>query len=138
MFYEKYGEDTMKRSINNQLISQLIVIHVTFYNLFCGFVFSWRFIFGPVYFFIAAFESYISNIWIVWELIILAELAIFRALFALKFSCIMGIDEIFAGRFILRFNIGCVFISQTGRYVNGRTQLLLPLTLKVAFRSFEP
>ena len=58
LFYEMYGEDTMKRSINNQLISQFIVVHVTFYNLICGFIFSWRFIFGPVHFFLAAFEGY--------------------------------------------------------------------------------
>ena len=68
----------MKRSINNQLLSQLGAIHLVFYNLLVTSVFSWRFLFGPTYFWIAAFETYIANVWMTWGFLILAELALYR------------------------------------------------------------
>ena len=62
ILYEKYGEDTMKRSINNQLWSQ-VSLAMILYNCVCSTIFTLRFIFGPLFFAVAAFESCIANSW---------------------------------------------------------------------------
>ena len=59
ILYEKYGEDIMKRSIDNQLWSQLAMAMVL-YNCVCITIFVLRFNYGPLYFAIASFESYIA------------------------------------------------------------------------------
>ena len=54
ILYEKYGEDVMKRSINNRLWSQLgflIILH----NCVCSTIFQLRFMFGSLYFGVALF-----------------------------------------------------------------------------------
>ena len=117
IMYEKYGEDIMKRSIDNQLWSQLAMAMVL-YNCVCITIFLVRFNYGPLYFAIASFESYIANCWISWGLLILAELSVVKALSIYKFSWVVSINEIFAGRFLLRFNLGYILISQTARSVH--------------------
>ena len=117
ILYEKYGEDIMKRSIDNQLWSQLAMAMVL-YNCVCITIFLVRFNYGPLYFAIASFESYIANCWMSWGLLILAELSVVKALSIYKFSWVMSIDEIFAGRFLLRLNLGYILFSQTSRFVS--------------------
>ena len=117
ILYEKYGEDIMKRSIDNQLWSQLAMAMVL-YNCVCITIFVLRFNYGPLYFAIASFESYIANCWISWGLLILAELSVVKALSIYKFSWVVNIDEIFAGRFLLRLNLGYILFSQTSRFVS--------------------
>ena len=117
ILYEKYGEDIMKRSINNRLWSQLglaMILH----NCVCSTIFLLRFIFGPLYFGIVVFEVFIANIYISWVLLVLAEISVVKALLIYKFSWIVGIDENFAGRFLLKFNLGYSFVSQTVRFVH--------------------
>ena len=60
ILYEKYGEDIMKRSINNQLWSQVALAMIV-HNCVCSTIFSLRFIFGPLHFAVAAFEACIAN-----------------------------------------------------------------------------
>ena len=117
IMYEKYGEDIMKRSIDNQLWSQLAMAMVL-YNCVCITIFLVRFNYGPLYFAIASFESYIANCWMSWGLLILAELSVVKALSIYKFSWVVNIDEIFAGRFLLRLNLGYILFSQTSRFVS--------------------
>ena len=117
ILYEKYGEDIMKRSINNQLVAQLglaMIVH----NCVFSTIFLLRFIFGPLYFGIVVFEVFIANIYISWVLLVLAEISVVKALLIYKFSWIVGIDENFAGRFLLEFNLGYSFVSQTARFVH--------------------
>ena len=116
ILYEKYGEDIMKRSINNQLWSQAAMAMIL-YNCVCSTIFSLRFIVGPLHFAVAAFESCIANSWMSWTLLVLAEISVIKALLICKFSWIMRINEDFAGRFLLRFNLGYILISHTGRFV---------------------
>ena len=118
ILYEKYGEDIMKRSIDNQLWSQLAMAMVL-YNCVCITIFLVRFNYGPLYYAIASFESYIANCWISWGLLILAELSVVKALSIYKFSWVVNIDEVFAGRFLLRLNLGYVLFSQTSRFVSN-------------------
>ena len=117
IIYEKYGEDTMKRSINNRLWSQ-VGSAMILQNCVCNTIFLLRFIFGPLYFGIVVFEVFIANIYISWVLLVIAEISVVKALLICKFSWIVGIDENFAGRFLLKFNLGYSLISQTARFVH--------------------
>ena len=117
ILFEKYGEDIMKRSIDNQLWSQ-VAMAMILYNCVCLTIFVARFNYGPLYFAIAAFETYIANCWMSWGLLVLAELSVVKALSIYKFSWVVSVNEIFAGRFLLRFNLGYILISQTGRVVS--------------------
>ena len=119
ILFEKYGEDIMKRSIDNQLWSQ-VAMAMLLYNCVCLTIFLVRFNYGPLYFAIASFESYIANCWISWGLLILAELSVVKALSIYKFSWVVNIDEVFAGRFLLRLNLGYILVSQTSRFVLKR------------------
>ena len=117
ILFEKYGEDIMKRSIDNQLWSQ-VAMAMLLYNCVCLTIFLVRFNYGPLYLAFAAFETFIANCWMSWGLLVLAELSVVKALSIYKFSWVVGINENFAGRFLLRFNLGYIFISQTGRLVS--------------------
>ena len=117
ILYEKYGEDIMKRSINNQLVSQVgfaMILH----NCICFTIFLMRFMSGPLHSGIAVFEVFIVNIYISWGFLVLAEISVMKALLIYKFSWIVGIEENFAGRFLLKFNLGYSLISQTARFVH--------------------
>ena len=117
ILYEKYGEDVMKRSINNRLWSQLgflIILH----NCVSSTIFQLRFMFGSLYFGVALFESWIANIFWSWTLLVLAEISVIKALLIYKFSLIVGLDENFAGRLLFKFNLGYILISQTARSVH--------------------
>ena len=74
-----------------------------------------RFIFGPLPFCIAVFEAYIVNCLISWWLLLAVELSVVKALLIYKLPLVTGIDENFAVRFLFKFNLGYVMISQTGR-----------------------
>ena len=117
ILYEKYGEDVMKRSINNRLWSQ-VALAMILQNCVSSTIFLVRFMFGPLHFGVALFEVCFVNIYISWIYLALAEISIIKALLIFKFSWIVGIDEIFAGRFLLKFNLGYSLISQTARLVH--------------------
>ena len=116
ILYEKYGEDIMKRSINNQLVSQVGLAMILF-NCVSSTIFLLRFIFGPLNFGVAIFETWIGYVYLSWTLLVLAEISVTNALLIHKFSWIVGIDEDFAGKFLLKFNLGYCLISQTARFV---------------------
>ena len=116
ILYEKYSEDIMKRSINNQLWSQ-VGLAMILHNCLCCTIFSLRFVFGPLNFGVALFESCIADIYISWTFLVLAEISVIKVLLVYKFSWIVGIDESFAGKFLLKFNIGYILISQSARFV---------------------
>ena len=118
VLYEKYGADIMKRSIDNRLWGQALLVHMILYNSVCSTIFLMRFIFGPLPFGVAAFESFIANCWISWGLLLLTEISVVKALLNYKLTWVLGINENFAGRFLLRFNLGYILISQTGRFVS--------------------
>ena len=117
ILYEKYGEDVMKRSINNRLWSQ-VALAMILQNCVSSTIFLVRFIFGPLHFGVAIFEVCVVNIYISWIYLALAEISVIKALLIFKFSWIVSIDENFAGRFLLKFNLGYSLISQTARFVH--------------------
>ena len=117
IMYEKYGEDIMKRSINNRLWSQL-GLSMILYNCVCSTISLLRVNFGPPYFGVAVFETFILNSYISWGFLVLAEISVIKALLVHKFSWIVGVNEDFAGRFLLKFNLGYTLISQSARFVH--------------------
>ena len=117
ILYEKYGADIMKRSIDNRLWAQALSIMIL-YNSICSTIFLVRFIFGPLPYGVAAFESFVANCWMSWGLLLLTEISVEKALLNYKYTWVLGINENFAGRFLLRFNLGYILISQTGRFVH--------------------
>ena len=117
ILYEKYGEDIMKRSINNQLWSQ-VALAMILQNFVSSTIFLVRFLFGPLHFGVALFEVCVVNVYISWIYLALAEISVIKALLIFKFSWIVGIDENFTGRFLLKFNLGYSLISQTARLVH--------------------
>ena len=135
ILYEKYGEDIMKRSINNQLVSQLglaMILH----NCIFSTIFLLRFIFGPLHFGIVIFEVFIANIYVSWVLLVLTEISVVKALSICKFSWIVGIDENFAGRFLLTFSLGYCFVSQTARFVHKFYSITFFLNLFFSNKTF--
>ena len=117
ILYEKYGEDIMKRSINNQLWSQ-VGLTMILHNCVCSTIFMLRFMFGPLHFGLAVFETCIKNILNSWVYLVLAEISVMKALLIYKFSWIVGIDENFAGIFLFQFNLGYSVIFHTARFVH--------------------
>ena len=71
--------------------------------------------FGPLNYHVAALESFIVTIPLVWCLLLLAEMSVIKALLICKWSWIVEVDESFAGRFLFRVNVGFAFIATVGR-----------------------
>ena len=106
----------MKRSINNQLSTQLscaMILH----NIIYSTLFTWRSIFGPINPIIAVFESYFVNIWVSLSLLLLTEVSVIKVLMIFKWSWIVQVDEYFAAILLLLLNLGYTILSQTARLV---------------------
>ena len=104
--------DPLKRSINNQLVTQLsfaMILH----NIVCTSIFTWRIIFGPLHHFPAIFESYIYNFWVTWSLLILTEYILIKAFLIFKWTRI--VEENFIGLFLILLNLGCIILCQSAR-----------------------
>ena len=65
---------------------------------------------------IAAFVSFIEDVYKSWIVLCWCQLSIFDALHIFKFSWISGIDDIFMGRFFLTSNILFILLLQTARF----------------------
>ena len=109
----------MKRSINNQLVTQ-ISFAMILHNVVSTTSFTWRIIFGPINPFFAVFESYFVNLWSSLTFVLLTEMSVIKALLVFKWSWIVGVDEQFASRFFILLNLGYILISQTARFVFKR------------------
>ena len=106
--------DPLKRSINNQLSTHLSFVMIL-HNIICSSLFTWRNIFGAIHPSLATFETYLANIWGNWCLLLLTEMSVIKAFLTFKWSWIVGVDEQFAGTFLIFLNLGYILISQTAR-----------------------
>ena len=106
--------DPLKRSINNQLSTHLSFVMIL-HNIICSSLFTWRNIFGAIHPSLAVFETYLANIWGNWCLLLLTEMSVIKAFLTFKWSWIVGVDEQFAGTFLIFLNLGYILISQTAR-----------------------
>ena len=71
--------------------------------------------FGTLNFHLAAFESYMANFSLHWGLLLITEMSVIKALLIFKWYWIVGVDEQFAGTFLILWNLGYTFLSQTAR-----------------------
>ena len=65
---------------------------------------------------IAAFASFIDDLYKSWIGLCWCQIVIFNALLIFKFPRISGIDDIFMGRFMLIINILFIFLLHTARF----------------------
>ena len=97
-------------------------------NIISSTLFTWRSFFGPIYPKLAVFESFVTNIWSSSSFLLLTEMCVIKALLAFKWSWIVGVDEQFAGTFLILLNCGYILISQFARFVTKSYLLTSILT----------
>ena len=116
--FEKYGGDSMKRSLSNQLTSHLmlgmLIENNCVYPIMIG-----RMLFGPVYSNIATFVSFLRNLHVALYMLLVTEMAMVRTLQVFKWSFMAGLNDVFMGSFLLQINYGLCIISQVFRYWLG-------------------
>ena len=118
IMFEKYASDWMKRSINNQLVSQLMLAMLLNNNLITP-CFTWRVMIGPIYPPIATFASFLGNVCVSWYLLTLTQMTLVKILLIFKWSFMAGIDDNFMGKYLQLVNLGFLFVSQFYRYILG-------------------
>ena len=97
--FENFGGDPMKRSLNNQIVSQ-VMLSGLLDNVVCMPVLTWRIVSGsPLHSAIAAFTTFVYQFYRAWIVLTFLELAVFKTLMINKFSRVAGIDDILVGRF---------------------------------------
>ena len=69
-----------------------------------------------------------TNIWASSSFLLLTEMSVIKALMVLKWSWIVGVDEQFAGTFLVLLNGGYILVSQSARFVPKSYFLTLSLT----------
>ena len=116
--FEKYASDWMKRSINNQLVSQLMLAMLLNNNLITP-CFTWRVMIGPIYPPITTFASFLGNVCVSWYLLTLTQMTLVKILLIFKWSFMAGIDDNFMGKYLQLVNLGFLFVSQFYRYILG-------------------
>ena len=112
--FEKYGGDPMKRSVNNQLFSQ-IMFSGLLCNIICTPVLTWRIIWSPINSFIACFATIIENVYKSWIGICFTEMCIIKAMMVHKFPWVSGMDDNFMGTFFLICNLISLFLIHSAR-----------------------
>ena len=87
LLFDKYGEDSMKRSLYNYLTSQIsypVIIQSIVYNP----MMAWRIYIGPLNSIAADFNVFILNSTVIWGLICLTEAVLVKAISATKYKYI--------------------------------------------------
>ena len=84
IMFDKYGEDTLKRSLNNQLISQVgypVILH----NFIVVPAWSWRVFIGPLNMVLADLVLLTGNSIVIWISLSFLEILIVKAAMATKY-----------------------------------------------------
>ena len=115
IMFEKYGSDSMKRSLNNQLTSH-IVFPLLVENNIASPIFIWRALVGSVHPYIALSVSFVRNIQLLLNVLLITEWSVVKSLMIFKWPYMAGLDDIFIGTFLLRINFILCILSQWFRY----------------------
>ena len=109
ILFDKYGEDSKKRSLYNCLTSQIAypVIILIIFNP----PFVWRVFMGPLKSIVAVMYVFIQNSSVVWAILCQTEGILTRALFLMKYKYISGINDKLFNTFLFIANIGFSFGS---------------------------
>ena len=84
IMFDKYGEDSLKRSLNNQLISQ-VGYPVMLHNFIVVPAWSWRVFIGPLNVFLADLVLLTGNAIAIWISLCFLETIIVKAAMATKY-----------------------------------------------------
>ena len=118
IMFEKYGSDSMKRSLNNQLTSHLMFNQLVENNIATP-IFIWRTLVGSVHPYIALFVAFLRNMQLFWNVLLMTEWSVVKSLMIFKWPFMAGLDDIFTGTFLLRINFILCILSQLFRYWLG-------------------
>ena len=118
IMFEKYGSDSMKRSLNNQLTSHLMFNQFVENNIAMP-IFIWRVLVGSIHPYIALSVSFIRNMQLLWNVLLITESSVVKSLMIFKWPFMAGLDDIFIGTFLLRINYTLCILSQWFRYWLG-------------------
>ena len=102
--YEKYGMDPKKRTIINQLLTQISFI-VIFLNILVLPPILWKIFIGPLYPFMAIFAIKTLGFLFFMYSLTTTEIMIFKCLFIWKWTWTVSRDENFYSFFALLFNL---------------------------------
>ena len=128
ILFEKFGGDPMKRTVNNQLQVQICYAFLL-NNIFYTPVYIWRIFIGSIHPLFASVASYIYQIYLSWILLAFTEMSVIKTFTLLKWSFVCGMDELFMGQFLWISNLLYIFLSQTGRYLQGNMHMALDFQL---------
>ena len=115
IMFEKYGSDSMKRSLNNQLTSHLMFNQLIENNIAMP-IFIWRVLVGSIHPYIALYVSFIRNMQLLWNVLVITESSVVKSLMIFKWPFMAGLDDIFIGTFLLQINFILCILSQWFRY----------------------
>ena len=89
VIFEKYANDSMKRSLNNQLTSHLMFSMFLNNNVTLP-IFIWRVIFGPIHQYISTFVAFLRNFYVTWNLLLLTQMTVVKSLLIFKWPLMSG------------------------------------------------
>ena len=110
ILFDKYGEDAMKRSLNNYLSSQIAYPGIVLI-IFNRPIKVWRVFVGPLNLFVADFNLFTQNSAIIWAILCQTEGFLTKALFVTSYKHINGINDKFFSNFLFLVNSGFSFGS---------------------------
>ena len=110
ILYDRYGGDSMKRSLSNYLTSQ-VAYPVIIMIIFNRPTIVWRVFMGPLNSIVADFSIFIQNSTAVWVILCQTEGILIRALFVTNYKYVCGIDDMILSTFLFLVNVGFSFGS---------------------------
>ena len=116
--FEKFGGDSMKRSLNNQLTSHAMFNQLVENNIATP-IFIWRALVGSIHPYIALSVSFLRNMQLFWNVLLLTQMSVVKTLMIFKWPFMAGLDDIFIGTFLFRINFIICILSQWLRYWLG-------------------
>ena len=117
--YEKFGQDSLKRGLNNQLMAQV------FYTLLISGITTrplraWSSIFGPIGQSAARWVMYGDGITMIVSLLFFCQVIIFKNLMLFNFSLSARLNEDFFATYLQIWNIGFALLAMASQAkVNG-------------------
>ena len=118
ILYDKYGEDSMKRPLYNQLSSQTVYPGLIS-SLISTPAWAWRIYIGPLNSTAADFVVFVNNTCTIWALICLTQALLMRALLVTNYKYVGSINDTFVSNYIFMVNFGITCISHIGLFLLG-------------------
>ena len=118
IYYEKYGGDPMKRSLQNKLVT-IIAISIILDCYIFRTAAEWRIHIGTLNDEMTMVVMIVFNVSRVLFSMGICEILIYKVLAINKWSYICSLDEDFWSKFILHFNVGFSLITQLSRWMFG-------------------